>query len=112
MVSMATTKANSVSGNRVPERSGAELDVSTSTWPVDFPLGVLRTVEGAGATVTIDLASLWSSRAEAEQSGRTVKLSPEHAVFIGQLWSITRCMVARSAIILPSLSSPVCAAAN
>ena len=41
-----------------------------------------------------------------------MKLVPEHVFLLGQLWPTARCMVARSAIILPSLGWPVCAAAN
>ena len=85
----------SVNFNSVPESSGVELDVNPCAWPVDFPPVVLRTVEGAEATGMMDLASLWTSRAEAEQSGLTVKLSPQHAGLLGQLWPIARCMVAR-----------------
>ena len=55
MVSTVIAEASSVSGNRAPERSGAELNVSSSAWLVDFPPLVLRAVEGAGATDMMDL---------------------------------------------------------
>ena len=74
MVSTVIAKTSSVSGNCVPERSGAELGVISSTWLVGFLLLVFQAVDEAGATHVIDLASLWSSRVEAEQSGLTVKL--------------------------------------
>ena len=61
----------------VTASSNAELDVSSSSWPVDFSPVVLRTAEGDGATDATDLAPLWTSRAEVEQSGPAVKLSPD-----------------------------------
>ena len=65
MVSTVTAETSLVSGSRVPERSGAVLDVSSSMWLVDFPLVVLRAVEAAGTTDMTDFASLWSSSAGA-----------------------------------------------
>ena len=59
----------------------------------------------------VDLASLWSSRVEGEQSGNTTDLSPEIAVFLGQLWAAARCMTVRSTRI-SSLNVPVRDAAN
>ena len=112
MFSTVTAETSSASGNLVPERSAAEVDVRSSTWLVGFSLVVVRAVEGAEGSDMIHFASLWTSRAEDEQSGLVVKLSPEHAVLFGQLWSIARCMMARSARILLSLSSQVRAATN